>query len=340
MSEQNREIDQQAPEPQHSGRKWLLLAAKLAVIALVVWAVRATLASALRDLADYRWEIHPLLLSAAGVLYLAGLMPAAWFWHRLLASTGQHLAFWPAVRAYYISQIGKYVPGKAMVLILRTSLVRAARLDTALVVASIFLETLSAMATGSLLALIVIAIAYPKQMVTAHLWSHTELSVPLVVVAAGLFAATALPTLPPVLRMIVRLLGMGRVRPEALEQLESAGYGVLAAGWGALAVGWVLQALAMWAVVRGVGAASDLWSDLPLHLAAVALAVVAGFLALLPGGLGVREVVLVPLLAPRYGPGTALVCAVMLRLVTLVAEVIVCVILYASTLIDNKRSHV
>ena len=61
-------------------------------------------------------------------------------------------------------------------------------------------------------------------------------------------------------------------------------------------------------------------SDFPLVLACVSLAVVTGFVSLLPGGLGVRELVMVPLLGGLVGPVTAVAAAVVLRLVWLVAE--------------------
>ena len=56
-------------------------------------------------------------------------------------------------------------------------------------------------------------------------------------------------------------------------------------------------------------------------IASVALATVAGFVvAVLPGGLGVREGVLMSALAPALGPDRAVVAALMLRLVWVAAE--------------------
>jgi glycosyltransferase 2 family protein len=59
----------------------------------------------------------------------------------------------------------------------------------------------------------------------------------------------------------------------------------------------------------------------PVVIASVALATVAGFLvAVLPGGLGVREGVLMSALAPALGSDQAVVAALALRLVWVVAE--------------------
>jgi uncharacterized membrane protein YbhN (UPF0104 family) len=56
--------------------------------------------------------------------------------------------------------------------------------------------------------------------------------------------------------------------------------------------------------------------------------VVLGFLSFIPGGFGVREMVLLPLLAPAFGEAGALVAAILLRLEWLVSELLVSSILY------------
>jgi hypothetical protein len=63
-------------------------------------------------------------------------------------------------------------------------------------------------------------------------------------------------------------------------------------------------------------------------IASVALATVAGFLvAVLPGGLGVREGVLMSVLAPAIGSDQAVIASLVLRLVWVVAELVAAAIL-------------
>jgi uncharacterized membrane protein YbhN (UPF0104 family) len=89
-------------------------------------------------------------------------------------------------------------------------------------------------------------------------------------------------------------------------------------------LGWSL-----WATLRAIGVVDlEPIRHLPLLVAAVALAVVAGFASMLPGGLGVRDALLMQLLAPHCGSANALVAAVLVRLVWLVSELAACVILY------------
>ena len=60
--------------------------------------------------------------------------------------------------------------------------------------------------------------------------------------------------------------------------------------------------------------------DFPQIMAAVALSMVAGFVSLLPGGAGVREMVISTLLTPIIGPVFAIISAVSLRVVWLLCE--------------------
>ena len=75
---------------------------------------------------------------------------------------------------------------------------------------------------------------------------------------------------------------------------------LLAKGWLAACVCWLLLGLSLWATLRAIGV-DDLEPvrDLPLLVAAVAFAVVAGFASMLPGGLVVRDALLMQLLAPQ-----------------------------------------
>jgi glycosyltransferase 2 family protein len=67
----------------------------------------------------------------------------------------------------------------------------------------------------------------------------------------------------------------------------------------------------------------------PVVIASVALATVAGFVvAVLPGGLGVREGVLMSALAPAIGPDQAVIASLVLRLVWVAAELVGAAILF------------
>ena len=76
---------------------------------------------------------------------------------------GQEAGVWESLRAYIIGHLGKYVPGKALVVILRTGLIRSHRVNTSLAAVSVFYETFSLMTAGMIVAIFVLLMWFPEQ---------------------------------------------------------------------------------------------------------------------------------------------------------------------------------
>src|SRR5262249_32857048 len=128
---------------------------------------------------------------------------------------------------------------------------------------------------------------------------------------------------------------------EVESRLSRITLGVLSQGWIAATLAWLMYATSLWATLRGIGVVDvQLIGNMPVLVTAVAIAVVAGFLSMVPGGLLVRDGALVYLLAPFCGKANALVAAVLMRLVWLVSEVIACGILYIGRVKRGQRSEV
>jgi hypothetical protein len=299
-----------------TARFWFVIALKLAIVGLLIWGVRRTLVDAYQQLERHPLRLKPVWLVASGALYLLGMLPSAMFWHRLLRVLGQKVRLQQAIRAYYIGHLGKYVPGKALVVVLRAGLVHGTEVNTAVAAVTVFIETLTMMASGSFVAAALIALLFGQH------WQYAALAV-CFMLAAGL------PTLPPVFKRIIRLTKIGRANPAALAQLEQIDYRTLLVGWLATGLGWFVMGLSLTATLRGMGQESPAWiGGLPLVTMVVAVSVVAGFMSFIPGGLVVRDVVLAELIKPRLGSETAVASALVLRLVWLGAEVAISAVLY------------
>ncbi len=298
-------------------KKWLKWILQGLVLALILWGVRRTVLQAVEDLQGYSWQARYEWLALSGLLYLLGYLPAGWFWHRVLIRLGQRPPLLQTLRAYYIGHLGKYVPGKALVVVLRAGLLKGSGVEIAAASVGVFAETLTMMAVGSFLAALVIALQFSE-----HLW--------IVLVAIGLMILTGLPTLPPFFARLARLAGLGKIPEATLERLRYLDWTTLAGGWISIAAGWVCLAWSLWAVLRGLGVANlHPWSDLPVLLGCVTISVVAGFVSLVPGGLVIRELFLLELLTSSgVSEAQALVAATVARLVWLVAEVVLSGILY------------
>jgi uncharacterized membrane protein YbhN (UPF0104 family) len=319
-------------------RRRLIWALRALVLILVIAGVSHTFRTAWARLDNYDWQLRPLWLVASGTMYLLGLLPLAWFWHRTLIALGQN-APWPqVVRAYFLGHLGKYVPGKALVLVLRVGLLRHSINSKWLALVSALLETLLMMAVGAFLAALLAIAQLPLGPARTAL-------------AALIAVAVLLPTLPPVARRIARA-GLKRfplavdasLAPNvpALEThriVAPLTWNLWASGWIAAIACWMMFGLSLWANLRAIGFDwIDPLADLPLLVGCVSLAVVAGFLSLLPGGLLVRDALVMQLLAPACGEAGALVAALLLRLTWLVSELAICGILYGAAFPTNSRS--
>jgi uncharacterized membrane protein YbhN (UPF0104 family) len=293
-----------------SWKRYAKPAVKAGLGVVVLWAVGRHVLRTWRDLQSHGESVRvdPVWVVAGAVLYLAGLTACGVFFGKVMAASPSPIPLTASIRAYLISHLGKYVPGKAMVVLMRVGLVMPYGARPATAAFATFYETFVMMAAGALVAALGFATGpRPLQIVPLAL-------------AGGLTVAFLVVVDPLVFPRISKLASMPfpNVGLDALPQITR---GLLAVGLLWSLAGWVLLGLSQVAVVRAVapeGVAVDLW---PLITASVALATVAGFVvAVLPGGLGVREGVLMTTLTPALGTDRAVIAALALRLTWVAAE--------------------
>jgi glycosyltransferase 2 family protein len=310
-------------DQQHSrhARRWFATAVKVMIGLAVMWCIRRTIVDALQQLSERRWQFEFWWLAASGGFYLLGTLLFGIFWRLTLLALGQRVTLSQALRAYFIGHLGKYVPGKAMVVILRAGLVRGPGVDATWAAVSVFFETLTMMAVGAFLSAAVVAVWFRGQ--TLWFWA-----------AIAMMLLSGVPTLPPVFQRLVRWIGVSRWNVASDEQLAGIGYRLTMAGWCLTAGGWLLLGFSLWAVLRALGfSQNDFLNQLPVYTASVSLATVVGFLSFVPGGAGVREAALTETLRitiPQLGGAASFIVAILLRLVWLVAELLISVILYVA----------
>lgn len=298
-----------------------MLAVKIVVVAAVFWWVRSTLIKAGSQLsrADYEWHLSPLWLVIAGSVYLVGLLPAGLFWHRVLRTLGQDARLLETLRAYYVGHLGKYVPGKTMVVIIRAGMIRSHRVDTVAAGVSVFYETLAMIAVGAFLAAGILAFSFRQERV-------------LFLGSLAMMAASGLPIVPPVFKRLVRLLGVGKFKGVIPSQLDAIGYGTMLLGGVLMTIAWAFLGMSLWATLRAIGIQDvGFAAYFASYVCCASLATVAGFLSMIPGGFGVRDVMLADLVVRLFEHLTAAdgaVASAMLRIVWLVAELVISGILY------------
>jgi glycosyltransferase 2 family protein len=308
-----------------------------------------------RDLTAYPdlWArpVHPGWLLLAAVLYLLWFTGSTAYWRVLLASFDLHPPLLPVVRAYYIGQLGKYVPGKAWALLLRANLIYPFGVGRGLATMTAFYEVLTTMASGALFALVLLAI-FGTDSAEPLSWDTfvemIRLKVPgeaavdrkvSVLLCAFFLCAYGVPILPPVFNRVVHHVSLPfRDKDTPVPRVHTA---VFLKGIGLTLIGWAFLGGSLLAVVQAVCGPDMYWSA-PMAgrvLGVMALAWFGGFIFLpAPGGLGAREYLIVLFLTPELLTATdgvaeharalAVLVAVVMRLMTLVVELLASAGLY------------
>jgi uncharacterized membrane protein YbhN (UPF0104 family) len=306
-------------------RPRIKLAIKAALTVVVLAFVGRHVLGTWRDLSSSgrSLRIEPAWVVGSGLLYLLGLAAFGVYFWRVLAAGPTPTALLPSMRAYLISHLGKYVPGKAMVVVMRAGMVSTAGARPAAAAFATLYETLVMMAAGGLVAALGFVMGQgATARVPVPFSGGAEVDAPLawLALAPGLaFLVVVWPSVFPRLASLAKVPLPG-VGPEALPRFSM---GLLLEGLAWSTLGWVLLGLSQVAVIRSLmpeGLPAAAW---PLAIASVSLATVAGFVVpIAPGGLGVREWVLWTALASVIDRDLAVVAALVLRLTWVAAEVV------------------
>ncbi len=264
---------------------------------------------------SYAW------VAAAILAYILGLGVYSLYYVRVMAASSTPIGGYAGLRAYVVSHLGKYVPGKALVVVMRVGMSVPAGARPATAAFATVYETLVMMAAGGFVAFA--GLASGNVAVKLFDLPHVgPVGIPLglsgLVMGVG-FLILVLPPVFPRLSSLARMPFPG-VGADALPLMS---YRLLSIGILATLSGWVLLGLSQVAIIRSMmpsGLPISLW---PAAIGSVALATVAGFaLPVSPGGLGVREWVLWTSLGTVMDRDLAVVASLFLRLAWVAAEVV------------------
>ena len=288
---------------------------KSAIVAAVILWVLRELYMTWDKLSEHHWNLHTGWLILAGLSYLIAFFPAVIFWRYLLCLMGQSPGFFAAIRAYYISQLGKYTPGKAMVIIMRADMIRGPNVRASCAAACVFFESFAMMSIGALLAVIIMVFWFRD-----HPWYWYFLALNILMLGLSVF-----PTIPTLFRFVAKKLQVGKGDTEMDSNMKKLRWSTVFYGWGIMGIGWIFFGLSLWCTIHGLGLAPEPIQALPKYIAISAMSVVLGFVLMLPGGLGAREWVLIQFLGLMFlesgsDPGFAIAVAGAQRVVSILAE--------------------
>ncbi len=279
--------------------------AGLTIVAFVADYVRRNWAEVQRAQID--WRLDPLLLLfGAGVVWIVFALLAD-AWRRMVAAWGRPLRWWDGATIWLLSSMAKYVPGKVWSLTGMAVLAERRGVSAWAALSSAVVLQILSFGTG---ALVVAGSGF------SSLGSRSGFGTGALVALALLSAALTVALLsPPMVRRVVRGVAPGA------DLTHIPGLSVLAGGAGANIAAWIGYGLAFWLFARGTvpGIALGLGESIGAYTASYVAGVLAPFA---PGGLGVREGVLVMALQNRVGLAPALALAAVARIATTAAEVV------------------
>lgn len=271
------EVGVPGPPPRTSWRR-ALVSALLVLVAVAAfgWAVSGRWSQTVARLGDQ----DPLVLLGSLALAVAGTWMSFELWRGTLAALGSPVPRRPAARLFFVAQLGKYLPGSVWPVLAQIRMGRdlgIPRQRTALA----FLLTLG---LSVLVGLLVGVVALPALL---RAEGHGVL--------LGLLALPLLLVLlvPSVLNGLLSR-GLRLIRRPVLDVPLSGRDIARALGW--TVSFWVVYGGHAWLLATGMGA--DPLKALPVAIGGFAIAFSIGpLLVVLPAGAGVREAVLVVLLA-------------------------------------------
>jgi hypothetical protein len=284
---------------------WLRVSADVLLTAAVIGGLFFYVRKLLPDAIESIGRAPVIPLAAAFCLVTSGYLLRLATWSRMASRMG--LAASPSItgRSYFLSYLGRYVPGNVGLLLVRLRAYGGVGPGT--VALATFLEYSAAMSAAFLLAGMGLAG-----------WRGDEVA-GLRVASVPCFLAAVLLALPGpaawILSRLARLLG----REIALPSLPSAGQ--MAGYSSGFVVSGLLHGAALFTVLSSLGPIP--LSSYPFVTGAYYLAAVAGaVLFFSPGGLGVREAILIAALPAVSGGSCAVAAAVLMRVLTLISEAV------------------
>ena len=264
------------------GGAWRVLqvALTLVFVGFAAWFLWRQWHGAGADDYEFRFDL-PWLLAASGLVLVAFLVLIE-TWRLVLRSLGVHIAFGPAARVWFASNLGKYVPGKIWQLSAMTLMIGEYGATVAVAGASAVVMTIANVATG-----FVVVLLTSTSTVRQLAGSATAVGVVAFAMVVLLVAA------PLLVRQWNRFAA--RIGKEQLTVSVP-----LTAVWISLAgcaISWMLYGFAFQFFVRSlIGRGSAPWES---YITANAASYLVGYLTLVaPGGIGVREVALSSILVP------------------------------------------
>ncbi len=293
---------------------------------------------------------------AAGLLYFVSWLPAGCLWWLLLKQAGVSLPFYPTYRAHFCGHLGKYVPGKALSIVIRAAMLREYQVSATLTGLLATVETLITMTAGLLvsISLLPVVIGSGSSESITRMMPALKIVTELKPSAQYFFSGTILlltilatPLVSRVLqwlttRLVSKIAPLDETADRPLEIVDSPVRftpKMILLGFALVTLGWFINGLSLGCLLAGCGVSPESAAAPLLWTCAVAGATSLGFLVLFaPAGLGVREGILIAILqlSPQIDPSIAVIVSILFRVISFSSEVFFAGLLYSLSVKKNS----
>ncbi len=229
------------------------------------------------------WRYAPLaILGFIGSMLTSGLV-----WRWIARKMGDHHPTIPLLGAYTFSQMGKYMPGKVLLLLMRINRTGRFGMDPRTCILSTLLENFIYLISGGLAGLAGL-IAYNKELQAdeslgmARFW---------VLPACAVLVAVLISATHPAIFYRLMNVALKRFKRPPVDAAHRLRMGDLLLCVIMFMPCWAFGGMALWASARCVAPMLPFGSVVVL-MGAFALGVIIGMVSLLPGGAGIREAML------------------------------------------------
>jgi hypothetical protein len=290
-----------------TAKRSAFIAAQWLLAGAIVWYAIASLRGQWAGAADRLRSIHPewSWIGLATIIVLLTYVLLIETWRRVIVASGETLPFGDAARIWFVSNLGKYVPGKIWSIAAMTMMARESKVSPVVAAGSSVMMQLVSIAAGIGVVLVTGAQAVDQ---------------PRLAIVAAAVILTGLAAIPVILPAIGRAAASVTGKDIVLPRMPAS---IVWMAIASSAVSWIAYGIAFQLFVRGIlGNSAGATTS---YIAVYAASYIIGFLALFaPGGAVVRESAMVTgmLRLALSGQADALAIAVASRLWLTVTELL------------------
>ena len=290
------------------------------LLSIVIIAVIAVVWKNISEISRYNFELDYGCFIAGSALIVINYIFCFLIWHRLTITLGLHVPMIKAARGWFLSYLGKYVPGKIALLLVRMDAYRG--FSKSKVAVATIIEYIVAITASCLVLLISLSFS-PASIPEYVRW------------IAGVGAALMLFALyPPFLR---KLINRGFKLLKKTPLIEVPTFRNILLFIGAYIIAFLLSGFALFLIFNSLSPVSFKY-----YLSITGIYSIAGLIGLAaffaPSGIGIREGVLF-LILPAFIPmPTVIVGVIAIRLITTAVELfLVAVFVIAEKIFSNEK---